>query len=364
MPNWWDSVPRERYWCEVTDRGDMGADLKAPQKNETGQDYWSYMLIKSVVPGDIIFHYSTRHKAFVGASVAGAPMEERPIVWAPHGTVGRAKDVVRQERPGYWRPLYGYRSAPGPLPLSSIGAPAEFEWLRNWISARGDAWPLRLPFQLRKDGLRGGQGYLFKMPADFVEHWRVLQDLSDSLEESVERISACVAVDQLLPGDQRGEFRPKSEADYTAVISAAVQRRTRTHERLVRLAGEWFKARGARVTNSHPKDLEIASPVRVIIEVKVARHRDPLFAAREAVGQLHEYRYFIGPRHAALAILLDAEPPPALISYMEDHLQVAVLWLIGADVRGGPLAHQLLLNALKEQSSSMLALTSHAEASL
>lgn len=98
MPNWWNGVPRERYWCEVTDRRDTGADLKAPQKNEAGQDYWSYWLIRCVVPGDIVFHYSTRLRAFAGASVAGAPMEERPIVWAPHGTVGRAIHARREVR--------------------------------------------------------------------------------------------------------------------------------------------------------------------------------------------------------------------------------------------------------------------------
>jgi hypothetical protein len=118
-----------------------------------------------------------------------------------------------------------------------------------------------------------------------------------------------------------------------------------------------LKARGALVTNCHPKDLEIVSPVRVIIEVKVVRHREPLLAAREAVGQLHEYRYFIGPRHAVLSILLDVEPPPALISYMEDHLQVAVLWLTATGLCGGPLAHRQVLNPVTEMSSSTVAAT-------
>jgi len=338
----------------------MGADLKAHQKNEVDGDYWSYRLIESVIPGDIVFHYSTREKAFVGASVAGAPMEERPIVWAPHGTVGRAKNVVGQKRPGYWRPLYGYWSASTALALSSLGEPDQIEWLRSWIDARVRTQPLRIPFQLRKDGLRGGQGYLFKMPADFVERWTVLRDLADSLDERAEELSAGVSVNRLFSGDDRAEFRPKDEADYTAVISAAVQRRTRTHERLVRLAGEWLKGRGALVTNTHPKDLEILSPVRVIVEVRAVGRRDPLFAAREAVGQLYEYRYFIGPRHALLAILLDVEPPPALINYMEDHLQVAVLWLTDASLRGGPLAHRLVLNAFATKSSAMLAATSRA----
>jgi len=92
--------------------------------------------------------------------------------------------------------------------------------------------------------------------------------------------------DQSAPANSLPEFQPKSEADYTAVISATVQHRTRTHEKLVRVAGEWPKARGLVVANPHPKDLEIISPVSVIIEAKVVCKRDPLFAAREAVRPL------------------------------------------------------------------------------
>ena len=27
MPEWWEGPPAERYWCEVTERDDIGADL-------------------------------------------------------------------------------------------------------------------------------------------------------------------------------------------------------------------------------------------------------------------------------------------------------------------------------------------------
>ena len=160
MANWWDGLSTERYWCEVTDRTDVGSDLKAPQENEAGQNYWSYSLIKEVLPGDIVFHYSTRNRTFVGASVAGGPMEHRPIVWAAHGTTGRTKTLGPQERPGYWRPLYGYFPASPGLPLTAVEQPSELAWLNNWVEAHRDADALRLPFQLRTDGLRAGQGYL------------------------------------------------------------------------------------------------------------------------------------------------------------------------------------------------------------
>lgn len=95
MPVWWSDRPDERYWCEITDRPDLGADLKCPQTDESGKPHWSYSLIREVRPGDIVFHYWKPKRAIVGGSVAGGPLEDRAIVWAPHGTVGRAKDEPR-----------------------------------------------------------------------------------------------------------------------------------------------------------------------------------------------------------------------------------------------------------------------------
>jgi hypothetical protein len=48
MAYWWDAKPDERYWCEITDREDIGADLKCPQTNEAGGEYWSYSFINDV----------------------------------------------------------------------------------------------------------------------------------------------------------------------------------------------------------------------------------------------------------------------------------------------------------------------------
>lgn len=350
VSNWWDGSTRERYWCEVTDRSDVGSDLKAPQFNEAGQRYWSYSLIEEVVPGDVVFHYSTRKKCFAGASVAGGPMEHRPITWTPHGTAGRTKESIRSERPGFWRPLYDYRDATPELPLKSIEEATETTWLKGWVEAHRDAEPLRLPFQFRTDGLRAGQGYLFKMPADFVNRWMPLRTLADALDSRAEQLAMLAPAELSASSTPEFGFKPKSDADYTAFIAAAVQHRTRAHEKLVRVAGEWLLANGFVISNAHPKDLEILSPVSVIFEAKIVRHRDALFAVREAVGQLHEYRYFVGPRNAQLAVLLDEAPSETLVRYLEEHLQVAVLWLRDSGLLGGALARRLILASVGETS--------------
>ena len=50
MTYWWESDQSERYWVEITDREDLGADLKCPPRNEAGNEYWSYSLVHEIAP--------------------------------------------------------------------------------------------------------------------------------------------------------------------------------------------------------------------------------------------------------------------------------------------------------------------------
>lgn len=59
---WWEDQPEESFWLEITEREDLGADLHAPQTNESGKDYWSYSLVCEVQDGDVVFHYSKRDR--------------------------------------------------------------------------------------------------------------------------------------------------------------------------------------------------------------------------------------------------------------------------------------------------------------
>ena len=43
----------ERYWMEITDRADLGADLHAPLVDENGKKNASYSLIREAEDGDI-----------------------------------------------------------------------------------------------------------------------------------------------------------------------------------------------------------------------------------------------------------------------------------------------------------------------
>jgi hypothetical protein len=60
MAYWWQNQPHERFWLEATDREDIGADLRAPQLDESGKENWRYSLFKEAQLGDIVLHYDKR----------------------------------------------------------------------------------------------------------------------------------------------------------------------------------------------------------------------------------------------------------------------------------------------------------------
>ena len=124
MYEWWDKWPDQKFWLEATDRQDIGADLRAPQLDESGKDNWRYTLFMGAKPGNIVLHYDSRTEpnGIVGWSVvAGAPRAE-PITWGARGSYAREKGIKPHERAGYVIPLSGFQRLATPVTLTRIRA--------------------------------------------------------------------------------------------------------------------------------------------------------------------------------------------------------------------------------------------------
>lgn len=177
---WWSGIPAERYWCEITDREKPGDDLLCPQTQEGGNPYWSYSLILQIQPGDIVFHYYTPKKAFVGASVAAGVAVSDEMSWVAHGTSGRRNKYVPRVRPAWRLPITSYLAAEKPLTLAQIQK--DQDWVRQWIAQKKkESSVVAAPLQPYPGKLRGYQGYLTKMPLAFVDRWKELKTLADQL---------------------------------------------------------------------------------------------------------------------------------------------------------------------------------------
>ena len=166
---WWGKKPEEVFWLEVTGRTDIGINLKAPQVNEHGAEFWSYSLLKYVRQGDVVFHYDRKQKAIVSCSKSTGEFWSDNITWAARGTYAREAKIQPHIRPGWYVGLEDYKQFKNILELEIIRV------FQIDISKQQDQLidevgpPLYFPFEIGDvRPMRPMQGYLFKLPYYFV----------------------------------------------------------------------------------------------------------------------------------------------------------------------------------------------------
>ncbi len=172
MTRWWEGKPKERYWLEATDRSDIGTDLRAPLVDSAGKTNWRYTLFQEAKQGDIVFHYDSNANAITSTSVVGGPPIERPIIWAARGSYARERGATPIELAGYAVPLKDHRPLSKSLTLEELRS--QKPQLKALLNALRDQHPkqaLYFPFELSARPVRPMQGYAFKLPAAFVDHF-------------------------------------------------------------------------------------------------------------------------------------------------------------------------------------------------
>lgn len=164
---WWSNNSQEKYWIELTDRRDIGFNLKAPQYNENGEEFWGYSLIKYVSSGDIVFHYDKKAQAITSKSVATGHFWEDKITWAARGASARDAGITPHTRAGWYLGLENFEMLNSPLALNTIRRyQTDILSQINGLKHK----PIYFPFAFSKlRDVRPLQGYLFKLPCFFVD---------------------------------------------------------------------------------------------------------------------------------------------------------------------------------------------------
>lgn len=165
---WYNDLPEERFWLEITDRQDIGVDLWGPQRSEAGEPHAAYALMEDVRPGDVVFHYSTRTKGIEAWSrVTSAPFPD-VVLWETHAGI-RDMRVPAHARPGWRIGLEGPFPVEPNVTLASIRSFAQsLRDVRDKIRASGKGAPY-FPFEISdKREVRPTQIYLSKLPSAVV----------------------------------------------------------------------------------------------------------------------------------------------------------------------------------------------------
>jgi hypothetical protein len=255
---WWAADPDQRFWMEITDRDDLGADLLAPTTDGSDRPYWGYELLTYVQAGDVVLHW---HKTLagepgiVGWSQATGTYEDTDISWQAHGTVGRARGSLKP-RPAWRMPLVNFTLLIDSVLISSVRArEPELRQAQLDLEASYPGTSLYFPFGFSdKRDLRAQQTYFVKMPREVLEIL-ALRELEDT------------------PGPER---RPRSKGKAPKggnsgyVADSAV--RSAIEWRAVNLAIGAYAARGYEVDytgSSKPYDLVVTNGLDVRrVEVK------------------------------------------------------------------------------------------------
>jgi hypothetical protein len=211
--SYWDNDPSDNAFMEITQRADIGGDLRAPRLGRDGHLTASYRLVPEVKPGSVIVHYDSRHghEAIIGVSLAVGPPEPSAIYWAARGSYARRAGVRPSWLPGLRVRLDGFARLDPQITL------AELRTLQPQIMAirdeleRDHGSPLYFPWVSYAGGsgpMRTFQAYLAKLPGSAI-------DLVPRLREAVN-----AAAGHAVPAP------PPSEIDWTvAAIDQAAGRR-------------------------------------------------------------------------------------------------------------------------------------------
>ena len=342
MKRWWDSSLGEKYWLEITDRSDLGVDLKAPQSDDGGNEYWSYALVREVAPGDVVFHYWKPERAIVGWSRAiGEPWAE-DIIWGSHGTVAREAGIQPYRRPGWRLGLSDFTRLDEPVTLDEIRAAEPY--LRRVAAVLEDAFGGGTYFPIAlsdKRPPRPTQGYLTKWPADLNLAFPSLARAAADAERTAPNGGAedGPSPERVVDEGVGAEYRPAdvdaatSEEEPFARDPAVVERGLRGHAQAQEALAQYVRELGAipRSPRADEPNYDLAWEHEgqvFVAEVKSITDRNEEKQLRLGLGQVLRYRQLLSTPDRQAAAVLMVERAPRDPSWLElcDALDVRLRW--------------------------------------
>tara|TARA_B100002052_G_C15791383_1_gene556514 strand:+ start:73 stop:1080 length:1008 start_codon:yes stop_codon:yes gene_type:complete len=222
MNKWWYRLEDQHYWFELTERADFGKNLnlKAPQKDQGGRDYWSYSLLKEMKVNDYVVHYHKKEKSIVAVSQVAKPWISKPTKWTP-SKKKQFKKSEEIERPGLLVELKNFKRIK-PVSLDQIRKKnGEIDIiLKNLVLKYNAAY---FPFapKSEKRPLSVNEGYGFIVTQEFVD---LYPQLASSFEKGFEEISYETKEKSADKKIKKGKKRKVSSAKNEAIELYAVDK--------------------------------------------------------------------------------------------------------------------------------------------
>jgi hypothetical protein len=328
LHTWWNSKRKEHCWLEITDREDIGTDLRAPITDDRGKDFWSYNLLRRIRAGDIVYHFAPKEAAIVAVSRATATQWADAITWPARGRSAPGVAGQPHARSGWYVGLERFTLLSSPVSLEHIrNARAQIQTAVQALT-RDVGDPLYFPFELDSSReLQPVKGYLFKLPQFFVK-------LFPSL--SIKRLESELSSTQqpLVPGPYRraDEQSSVSASDPFSIDPALRERALRSHSTTQNALADFLKNKGLTPYSplGNQPNFDIAwenGSTLWVAEVKSLNDDNEEKQLRLGLGQVLRYRHLAGrTRTARAALVTERKPRDDSWQHLCAELGVVLAW--------------------------------------
>jgi len=198
---WWEGNPSENLWVEITDRNDLGSNIKAPVSAQKGKKTSGYELPKYVREGDVVLHWWKRAKnrvnhGFYGYSTVVGSIHDEEFSWVPRGRY--SKGASREPKPSTVWNLNNFVELQKPILIGDINSKKNeiLELINSLEKKHGK--PIYFPFCKRKDEIAVNQTYFAKLPVEFLEVFK-----KDFLSISIDNITSDINLPSIIPESKK-----------------------------------------------------------------------------------------------------------------------------------------------------------------
>jgi hypothetical protein len=256
------------------------------------------------------------------------------VVWAARGTFARGQNIQPHERPGRRLSLHGPVHLNESLGLDQIRrARAQLEQIR--------ADRPYFPFELGSRELRPLQGYLFKLPAAFVQLFTELDTVPRQPERRTARLPRPRSQLPEVHSVNRPGFVPRNEGVRSRQAKpwlrdpSEIDRALSSHARIERLVAEAASVDGWVAhgigPGDPPFDLLLIGPggqPDVVVEVKSTTLVNEEKQLRLAIGQVLRYRQVLQSTQRRVGAMIAVEKKPEDESWLElcRTLDILLVW--------------------------------------
>jgi hypothetical protein len=180
---WWEGMVGERFWLGIARRDGKSEVLAAPCG--FGRS-WTRPQITHVKDGDVVFHYDEARRAIVAWSTVRGRARKRRLDWSGREQGQDPEGAMSRLLPSWTIGLEGSTPLDNVVPLDEI---SRIQWdlfpeLRAFEDKVGV--PLYYPFAMgNPSDTHLLPGYVFKLPALFVEQFPALARVAEQVRWSI-----------------------------------------------------------------------------------------------------------------------------------------------------------------------------------